>query len=62
VAPDPLIKSQGQSGPEPNIDKKTQLFRGSLGFFFGNGKVYVLPRFRHKTSTVRREAKGVREK
>ena len=28
----PLIKSQGQSGPEPNIDKKAQLFRGLLAF------------------------------
>ena len=30
--PDPLIKSQGQSGPEPNIDKKAQLFRRPLAF------------------------------
>ena len=30
--PDPLIKSQVQSGPEPNIDKKAQLFRGPLAF------------------------------
>jgi hypothetical protein len=29
---DPLIKSQVQSGPEPNIDKKAQLFRGPLAF------------------------------
>jgi hypothetical protein len=32
----PLIKSQSQRGPEPNIDKKTQPFRSSLGFFFDN--------------------------
>jgi hypothetical protein len=30
--PDPLIKSQSQSRPEPNIDKKAQPFRGSLAF------------------------------
>src|SRR5262247_1726669 len=30
--PDPLIKSQGQSGPVPNIDKQAQLFRGPLAF------------------------------
>ena len=30
--PDPVLKSQGQSGPEPNIDKKAQPFRGSLSF------------------------------
>jgi hypothetical protein len=28
----PLIKSQVQRGPEPNIDKKPQPFRGSLAF------------------------------
>ena len=28
----PLIKSQSQSGPEPNIDKKAQPFRGPLAF------------------------------
>jgi hypothetical protein len=30
--PDPLIKSQGQSGPERNIDKEDQPFRGPLVF------------------------------
>jgi hypothetical protein len=30
--PYPLIKSQIQSGPEPNIDKKTQPFRRPLAF------------------------------
>ena len=30
--PDPLIKSQIQSGPERNINKKAQRFRGSLAF------------------------------
>ena len=29
---DPLIKSQGQRGPEPNIKKKAQLFRSPLAF------------------------------
>jgi hypothetical protein len=29
---DLLIWSQGHSGPAPNIDKKVQLFRGSLAF------------------------------
>src|SRR5262245_34597748 len=41
--PDPPIKSQSQRGPEPNIDKKTQPFRGSLGFFFGNGRCMFCP-------------------
>jgi len=30
--PDPLIKSQFRRGPEPNIDKKAQPFRGPLAF------------------------------
>jgi hypothetical protein len=30
--PDPLIKSQVQSGAEPNIDKKAQAFRSPLAF------------------------------
>ena len=32
LPPDPLIKSQSQRGPEPNIDKKAQPFRGPLAF------------------------------
>jgi hypothetical protein len=57
-----LIKSQGQRGPEPNIDKKAKLFSTVACFFFDNGRVYVLPRFRYKTSTaVRRKAGGKNE-
>src|SRR4030095_16783685 len=41
--PDPLIKSQIQRGPEPNIDKKAQPFRGPLGFFFDNGTYMFCP-------------------
>jgi hypothetical protein len=41
--PDPLIKSQIQSGTEPNIDKKAQPFRGRLGFFFDNGRCMFCP-------------------
>ena len=37
--PDPLIKSQLQSGPEPNIDKKTQPFLTVACFFFDNVSV-----------------------
>src|SRR5215468_1406191 len=40
------------SRPEPNTDKKAQPFRGPL-LFLRQWKVYVLPRFRHKTSIVR---------
>jgi hypothetical protein len=29
---EPLIKNQGQSGQEPNINKKAQLFRSPLAF------------------------------
>ena len=47
----PLIKSQSQRGPKPNIDKKAQSFWTVACFFFRQWKVYVLPRFRHKTST-----------
>jgi hypothetical protein len=32
IGREPLIKSQVQSGPEPNIDKKTQPFRSPLAF------------------------------
>jgi hypothetical protein len=32
LTPDPLIKSQSQRGPEPNIDKKAQPFRSPLAF------------------------------
>src|SRR5262249_37923485 len=39
----PLIKSQCQRGPEPNIDKKAQLFRSPLAFFFGNGRCMFCP-------------------
>jgi hypothetical protein len=49
--PDPLIKSRSQRGPEPNIDKKAQPLRSPLALFLRQWKVYVLPRFRHKTST-----------
>jgi hypothetical protein len=35
---DPLIKSQVQSGPEPNIDKKLQVFSRPACFFFDNGR------------------------
>jgi hypothetical protein len=34
--PDPLIKSQGKRGLEPNIDKKAQPFRSPLAVYFGN--------------------------
>src|SRR5262249_47539894 len=39
------------SGPERNIDKKAQPFRGPL-LFLRQWKVYVLPRFKCKTSTA----------
>ena len=48
---DPLIKSQVHSEPERNIDKKAQLFRGSLGFFFGNGRCMFCP-VQAQTSTA----------
>ena len=32
VTRDPLIKSQGESAPERNINKKTQIFRRPLAF------------------------------
>src|SRR5262245_26728656 len=41
-APDPLIKSQGQRGPEPNIDKKGQLFSRLACFLFDNGRAAPL--------------------
>jgi hypothetical protein len=41
--PDPLIKSQGQSGPEPNIDKKAQPFSTVACFFFDDGKCMFCP-------------------
>jgi hypothetical protein len=49
--PDPLIKSQIQSGPERNIEKKVKLLRARL-LFLRQLKVYVLPGFRHRTSTA----------
>src|SRR5262245_51783709 len=39
---DPLIKSQGQRGPERNIDKKTQAFR-SPRFLLDNGRCMFWP-------------------
>src|SRR5215472_13684588 len=36
--PDPLNKSQIQSRPERNIDKKAQPFRRPLAFFFDDGR------------------------
>src|SRR4030095_11709966 len=55
--PHPLIKSQGQRGPEPNIDKKAQLFRGAACFFFDNGWCMFCPGSGTKQaqSCVRRE-------
>jgi hypothetical protein len=42
--PEPLIKSQGQRGPEPNIDKKIQAFSTIASFFFDNGRYIFGPR------------------
>jgi hypothetical protein len=41
--PDPLIKSQSQSRPEPNIDKKAQPFRSPLAVYFGNERCLFCP-------------------
>ena len=49
---DPLIKSQGQRGSKPNINKKAPTISRSTCFLFGNGRCIVLLRFRHKTSTA----------
>jgi hypothetical protein len=38
-----LIKSQGQSGPEANINKKAQLFLRPAYFFFANGRCMFCP-------------------
>ena len=42
--PDPLIKSQVQSGPEPNIDKKAQLFRSPRAFSSTTARCIFCPR------------------
>src|SRR5262245_43964484 len=41
--PDPLIKSQGQSGPVPNIDKKAQTISRPACFFFDKGRRLFCP-------------------
>src|SRR5262245_6549672 len=56
--PDPLIKSQGQSGPVPNIDKKARLFRGPLAFSFDNGRRLFCP----GSTTERAQPKTQRSK
>ena len=56
----PLIKSQSQSGPDRNINKKAQLFRSPLAFsstMEGVCSAQVQAQNKHS-----REAKGVREK
>jgi hypothetical protein len=40
---DTLIKSQGHSGPGPNIDKKAQPFSKPASFFFDNGRCMFCP-------------------
>ena len=40
---EPLIKSQGQRGLEPNIDKKAQAFSTVARFFFDNGRCMFCP-------------------
>src|SRR5215813_11739463 len=51
--PDPLNKSQIQSRPERNIDKKAQPFSKTACLFLRQWKVYVLLRFRHKQAQPR---------
>jgi len=55
---DPLIKSQGQRGPEPNIDKKAQTFRNPLAFsstMEGVCSGHVQAQNKHSRARVRRE-------
>jgi hypothetical protein len=40
---EPLIKSQGQREPEPNIDKKAQPFSRPACFFFVNVRCIFCP-------------------
>jgi hypothetical protein len=46
--PDPLIKSQGQRDQNRTLTRKPNHFEARL-LFLRQWKVYVLPRFRHKT-------------
>ena len=48
--PDPLIKSQSQRTKTETLTRKSNHFWERL-LFLRHWKVYVLPRFRHKTST-----------
>jgi hypothetical protein len=56
---DPLFKSQSQSGPEPNIDKKAQPFSTVACFFCDNGRCMFCPGSGTKETA---EVKGVRAK
>src|SRR5215813_10711152 len=51
--PDPLNKSQIQSRPNRNIDKKAQPFSKTACLLLRQWKVYVLLRFRHKQAQSR---------
>src|SRR5215813_9278990 len=62
-----MLKDYGSKEPTVGIEimsrRKRYISRVVLRpacFFFRQWKVYVLPRFRHKTSTARHEAKGTR--